>query len=195
MRESTRCLPYTDLDTSRGPERAARGEGVYGGLARFGRERRAFIEAVRREVETRGPLSAGELEDGGKGRGSWWDWKPAKLVLEETGLLPHLNPGVMSAEDLALLRPVSASMGLMLETASDRLAARGLPARWLWDLPIAIWDVGADLIAEQAAALYDPAQMTGVALEPPDAAHPDPVVRPGRPAGDRQQEDDNDHAA
>jgi FO synthase len=51
----------------------------------------------------------------------------ARLVLEETGLLPHLNPGVMSAEDLAALRPVSASMGLMLETASARLSERGGP--------------------------------------------------------------------
>ena len=51
----------------------------------------------------------------------------ARLVMEETGLLPHLNPGVMSREDLAALRAVSVSMGLMLETASDRLSARGLP--------------------------------------------------------------------
>jgi len=49
----------------------------------------------------------------------------AALVLRETGLLPHLNPGVMSRDDMARLRPVSASMGLMLETASDRLATRG----------------------------------------------------------------------
>jgi FO synthase len=49
------------------------------------------------------------------------------LVLEETGLLPHVNPGVMSSGDLAALRPVSASMGLMLETVSERLAARGGP--------------------------------------------------------------------
>jgi FO synthase len=51
----------------------------------------------------------------------------AEAVLEETGLLPHLNPGVMSVADLAALRPVSASMGIMLETASDRLSARGGP--------------------------------------------------------------------
>jgi FO synthase len=51
----------------------------------------------------------------------------AKLVLEETGLLPHLNPGVMDAADLLKLRPVSASMGLMLESASDRLCERGGP--------------------------------------------------------------------
>ncbi|HWL33444.1 MAG TPA: 5-amino-6-(D-ribitylamino)uracil--L-tyrosine 4-hydroxyphenyl transferase CofH [Gaiellaceae bacterium] len=51
----------------------------------------------------------------------------AKLVLEETGLLPHLNPGVMTREELAGLRPVSASMGIMLETLSERLAAKGGP--------------------------------------------------------------------
>jgi FO synthase len=51
----------------------------------------------------------------------------AKLVLEETGLLPHLNPGVMDAADLRRLRPVSASMGLMLESASERLCERGGP--------------------------------------------------------------------
>src|SRR4029453_13198614 len=45
----------------------------------------------------------------------------ARLVLEETGLLPHLNPGVMSRAELELLRPVSASMGIMLETTADRL--------------------------------------------------------------------------
>ena len=39
-------------------------------------------------------------------------------VIEETGLLPHLNPGVMTYEELARLRHVSASMGLMLETSS-----------------------------------------------------------------------------
>ena len=48
-------------------------------------------------------------------------------VIEETGLLPHLNPGVMRYEELARLKQVSASMGLMLETSSDRLSARGGP--------------------------------------------------------------------
>jgi FO synthase len=42
-------------------------------------------------------------------------------VLEETGLLPHLNPGVMSWEELNRLKPVSPSMGMMLETTSTRL--------------------------------------------------------------------------
>ncbi|MFB3738067.1 MAG: bifunctional FO biosynthesis protein CofGH [Candidatus Velamenicoccus archaeovorus] len=48
-------------------------------------------------------------------------------VIEETGLLPHLNPGVMTYEDMARLKHVSASMGLMLETSSDRLSERGMP--------------------------------------------------------------------
>lgn len=49
----------------------------------------------------------------------------AALVIKKTSLLPHLNPGVMTSADLAMLRPVSASMGLMLETASERLSERG----------------------------------------------------------------------
>ena len=51
----------------------------------------------------------------------------AGRVLRDTGMLPHLNPGVMAKADIERLRPVSASMGLMLETASDRLSQRGGP--------------------------------------------------------------------
>src|ERR671936_2662282 len=53
--------------------------------------------------------------------------RAARAVLDETGLLPHLNPGVLSPDDLAELRRVSASMGIMLETASERLSRRGGP--------------------------------------------------------------------
>jgi FO synthase len=45
----------------------------------------------------------------------------AIMVLEETGLLPHLNPGVMSWQEMARLKPVAPSMGMMLETTSRRL--------------------------------------------------------------------------
>jgi FO synthase len=48
-------------------------------------------------------------------------------VIEETGLLPHLNPGVMSWEAMARLKQVSASMGMMLETSSERLSEKGGP--------------------------------------------------------------------
>ncbi len=49
----------------------------------------------------------------------------AITTIERTGLLPHLNPGVMSYEELARLKHVSASMGIMLETSSDRLSESG----------------------------------------------------------------------
>ena len=51
----------------------------------------------------------------------------AALVLRETGLLPHLNPGMMSAHEIAHLRGVSVSQGLMLETSAERLARRAGP--------------------------------------------------------------------
>ena len=51
----------------------------------------------------------------------------AELVLKQTGLLPHLNPGVMSLDDMLRLRRVSVSQGIMLETAADRLAQKGGP--------------------------------------------------------------------
>ena len=70
----------------------------------------------------------------------------ARRVVEETGLLPHLNPGLMSATDFQRLRAVAPSMGIMLESVSDRLTERGMahfgspdkaPARRLETLRIA----------------------------------------------------------
>src|SRR5690242_8362520 len=52
----------------------------------------------------------------------------AILVLEETGLLPHLNPGVLTWQDFQRLKPVAPSMGMMLETTATRLfTERGGP--------------------------------------------------------------------
>jgi FO synthase len=51
----------------------------------------------------------------------------AALVLRETSLWPHLNPGTMSRGEMASLRDVSASMGLMLESVSERLCGSGGP--------------------------------------------------------------------
>ena len=64
-----------------------------------------------------------------RGFGSTLDYLRAVAirVIEATGLLPHLNPGVMSYEDMARLKHVAPSMGLMLETSSDRLSERGGP--------------------------------------------------------------------
>jgi FO synthase len=51
----------------------------------------------------------------------------ARAVLSETSLLPHLNPGLLDADDYRALRPLSASMGLMLESTSERLCEKGMP--------------------------------------------------------------------
>src|SRR4051812_31660773 len=78
--------------------------------------------------EDRWPVAREWLEAHG------FDSTPAYLramairVLEETGLLPHLNPGVLSWEEIQRLKPVAASMGMMLETTATRLwAQRGGP--------------------------------------------------------------------
>lgn len=51
----------------------------------------------------------------------------AQAVLDQTGLLPHINAGCMEYAELEKLRSVSASMGLMLESASERLCQKGMP--------------------------------------------------------------------
>ena len=51
----------------------------------------------------------------------------AERVLAETGLLPHINAGCMTEAEIAELRQVSASMGIMLESASERLCEKGMP--------------------------------------------------------------------
>lgn len=52
-------------------------------------------------------------------------YEACRVVLEETGLLPHSNPGLMGRRDLRRLKEVNISLGLMLESISDRL---GLPS-------------------------------------------------------------------
>jgi FO synthase len=49
----------------------------------------------------------------------------ARLVFEETGLLPHANPGVMTRDEIAALREVCISQGIMLESVSERLLRKG----------------------------------------------------------------------
>ena len=51
----------------------------------------------------------------------------AEAVFTETGLLPHMNPGTMTLEECRMLRAVSPSMGIMLESASERLCGKGMP--------------------------------------------------------------------
>ncbi len=51
----------------------------------------------------------------------------SRLVMEETSLFPHANPGVMTRAEMAALRPFNPSMGLMLENVSPRLMEKGMP--------------------------------------------------------------------
>ena len=77
--------------------------------------------------EARWPEARQWLEE--RGYDSTLDYVRAAAirVLEETGLLPHLNPGVMSWAEMSRLKPVAPSMGMMLETTSRRLfETRGL---------------------------------------------------------------------
>jgi|TARA_B110000259_G_scaffold178566_1_gene217068 7,8-didemethyl-8-hydroxy-5-deazariboflavin synthase CofG subunit len=55
------------------------------------------------------------------------------MVLEHTGLLPHVNAGVLTFDELKLIRTVSVSQGLMLESASERLVTEKGAAHWKCD--------------------------------------------------------------
>lgn len=71
--------------------------------------------------EDRWPEAAQWLDERGYDSTLQYVRAAAIRVLEETGLLPHLNPGVMSWEEISRLKPVAPSMGMMLETTSSRL--------------------------------------------------------------------------
>ena len=73
----------------------------------------------------------------------------AELVRTETGLLPHLNPGVMTAGEIATLRRVSVSQGIMLESAASRLCEKGGPH---WGSPDKVPAVRLQTIADAGAA-------------------------------------------
>ncbi|WP_246078562.1 bifunctional FO biosynthesis protein CofGH [Modestobacter excelsi] len=78
--------------------------------------------------EDRWPVAAEWLEAHGFDSTLGYLRAMAIRVLEETGLLPHLNPGVLSWEEVQRLKPVAASMGMMLETTATRLwSERGGP--------------------------------------------------------------------
>ena len=62
-------------------ERARSGHGVWGSVARIGKERRDLIERVRTALAERGPLSASDFEQG-KSTGSWWGWTDTKRAVE-----------------------------------------------------------------------------------------------------------------
>ena len=62
--------------------RARAGQGMWANIARFAAEKRVFVDEVLAEVAARGPLTVGDLEDGGKAKGRWWGWSDGKRALE-----------------------------------------------------------------------------------------------------------------
>ncbi len=79
--------------------------------------------------EKRYPEARRELEELGVSSTIEYLAYCCRLVLEETGLLPHANPGVLSEEEVSTLREVSVSQGIMLEEVSGRLLGREM-AHW-----------------------------------------------------------------
>jgi FO synthase len=123
--------PYLDLDEVLAIARAGRAAGCHEALFTLG-------EAP----EDRYPAAAGWLAD--HGYASTVDYLVAACaaVLEETGLLPHANAGALGEDDLAALRPVSASQGMMIESTNPDLDAHRsapdkVPARRLATLEAA----------------------------------------------------------
>ncbi|MBZ9842907.1 winged helix-turn-helix domain-containing protein [Mesorhizobium sp. CA5] len=62
-------------------QRAERGDEMYLGLAKWGRERKEMIDEIYGEVADRGPIAASDIE-GHKGNGGWWGWSEAKHAFE-----------------------------------------------------------------------------------------------------------------
>ena len=109
-----------------------------------------------------------------------------RRVLDETGLLPHANPGVMSPADIAKLRQVSVSQGLMLESTSQRLCERGgphfgspdkMPAARLATIAAAAAKTPADTYPAIREALATIGDKQGLLIEP------SPTKLPAAPKG------------
>jgi FO synthase len=115
-RPSQMASPYLDLDEVLAIARAGEAAGCREALFTLGDQ-----------PETRYAVARDWLDAHGYASTLDYVAAAAQLVLSETSLLPHLNPGLMGAGDYAALRPLSASMGLMLESASDRLCEKGMP--------------------------------------------------------------------
>jgi FO synthase len=108
--------PYLLLDEVLAIARSGKAAGCREALFTLGDQPEARYRAARRALDAMGYAST-------------LDYVRAACaaVIAQTGLLPHINAGLMTADDYAMLRPVSASMGLMLETVSERLSEPGGP--------------------------------------------------------------------
>ncbi|MDE2563088.1 MAG: 5-amino-6-(D-ribitylamino)uracil--L-tyrosine 4-hydroxyphenyl transferase CofH [Sphingomonadales bacterium] len=115
-RPSELTAPYLELDEVLTLARAGERAGCREALFTLGDRPEARYAAARAWLDSHGYASTLDYVAAA-----------AALVLEETGLLPHLNPGLMHAADYSVLRPLSASMGLMLESTARRLCDKGMP--------------------------------------------------------------------
>ena len=61
---------------------ASAGSGIWSGLAKFGRDRRDYIDNILAEIERRGPVTGGDFADGTKRAPGWWEWSDGKRALE-----------------------------------------------------------------------------------------------------------------
>jgi FO synthase len=95
------------------------------GIARAGRDAGCHeaLFTLGERPELRYPLAQQWLEDNGFASTVDYLVHVCGLVLEETGLLPHANAGALFADELAALRPVSASQGMMIESLAEDLEA------------------------------------------------------------------------
>ena len=116
--------------------------------------------------EERYPAARQWLDDHGYGSTTDYLVAACRAVLDETGLLPHANPGALPAEELARLREVSPSQGMMVETLrADLLAHRGAPdktppAGWPPSRPPVSWPSPTPPASSAASARTRPTAST-----------------------------------
>jgi uncharacterized protein YcaQ len=63
-------------------QRAKNGDGMWSGVARFGRQQAAYCNTVLEQIREQGPLGVSELQSAGKRSGAWWGWSEGKVALE-----------------------------------------------------------------------------------------------------------------
>jgi uncharacterized protein len=153
--------------------RARAGHGIYQGLARFGREKAAFIETVLREVEAAGPISARDLSESDRGQGGWWGWSDGKKALEWlfwAGLVTtHSRRGFERVYDITerVLPRVAALPTPAEDDAMKRLllaAARSLGVATLGDLR-AYWRIGPQDASRHVAELVEDGHLQPASVE------------------------------
>lgn len=108
--------PYLTLEAVRKIARAGAAAGCKEALFTLGDKPELRYRAAREALAAAGCVTTADYLE-----------RAAKAVFDSTGLLPHLNPGILSRDELIRLREVSASMGIMLESTAQRLCERGGP--------------------------------------------------------------------